>query len=72
MAPKKEKVQFSHGENFESVEDLLAEAMDKLDEANERIVRLLQSGERGPGEPAAGDATIAAEAQPAAPPAGNE
>jgi hypothetical protein len=45
---KKEKVQFSHGETFESVEDLLTEAIESLDQANERIQRLLQSETRGP------------------------
>lgn len=43
MMSKKEKVTFSHGENFESVEDLLTSAMEKLDEANSRILRLLES-----------------------------
>ena len=47
---KKEKVQFSHGEAFESVEDLLTEAIENLDQANERIQRLLHSESRGPEE----------------------
>lgn len=45
---KKEKIQFSHGEDFESVEDLLTEALENLDQANERILRLLDSESRGP------------------------
>ncbi|MBI3119432.1 MAG: hypothetical protein HYZ00_12130 [Candidatus Hydrogenedentes bacterium] len=43
---KKEKVHFTHGENFESVEELLSEAMERLDEANDRILQLLQSESR--------------------------
>ncbi len=48
---KKEKVNFSHGENFESVEDLLTSAMEKLDEANSRILKLLESDSRDAAAP---------------------
>lgn len=45
----KEKVNFIRSNDFESVDEELTAALNQLENANERIVQLLESQTRGPG-----------------------